>query len=164
MSAHMEIAVVDQYMQRALEAAQRGFEMGNLPVGSVVVKGSEIVGVGRNRHNETQDPTTHAELEAIRDAAMKHADQQLSLLEGAVCYTTMMPCAMCAGALIRFGFSKVVVGETTSYQASGSDELMRRQGVEIEIHEHPELIALVERYHAVNESPASRPGRPTLKY
>ena len=154
---------MDDYMRQAFEQAQTGFHEGNTPVGSVIVAQGSVIGAGRNRQRQNGDPTAHAELEAIRDAASKNAEHKLDLFSDAVCYTTMMPCAMCAGALIRFGFSKVVVGETTSYQASGSDALMSRQGMAVEIHEYDELIALVEQYKATLETPITLPGRPVLK-
>ena len=104
---------MNEFMKAAWDEVKIGLDEGNLPVGSVVVKDGQIIGVGRNRQHQTGDPTTHAELEAIRDAARRAPGQDpVDLLKNAICYTTMMPCPMCAGAIIRFGFSKVVVAET----------------------------------------------------
>jgi len=136
------------FMDAALEEAKTGRDEGNLPVGSVVVKDNEIIGAGRNRQHQTGDPTTHAELEAIRDATSASPGQDpYDMFKDAVCYTTMMPCPMCAGAIIRFGFSKVVVAETESYVDAGTLPLMEKQGIIVEVRRDQNCIELVESYY-----------------
>ena len=138
---------MDKFMQGAWDEAKTGMDEGNLPVGSVVVKDGEVIGTGRNRQSQTGDPTTHAELEAIRDAARRApGEDPTELFKDAICYTTMMPCPMCAGAIIRFGFSKVVVAETESYVDAGTTPLMERQGLLVEILQDQSCIDLVESY------------------
>ena len=142
---------MDAFMQQAFEQASCGHDEGNLPVGSVVVNNGVVIGAGRNRQHQTNDPTTHAELEAIRDASSKvNANEIITIFKGATCYTTMMPCPMCAGAIIRFGFAKVVVAETTSYVDSGTQPLMERQGISVEIDQDQKCIELVETYLTKN--------------
>ena len=139
---------MNEFMKAAWDEAKIGLDEGNLPVGSVVVKDGQIIGVGRNRQHQTGDPTTHAELEAIRGAARRAPGQDpVDLLKNAICYTTMMPCPMCAGAIIRFGFSKVVVAETQSYVDAGTQPLMERQGLSIEVRREESCIELVESYY-----------------
>ncbi len=157
---------MDSFMQSAFEQAKLGYAQSNLPVGSVIVSNHEIIGAGRNRQIQTRDPTTHAELEAIRDASSRVAgDDIVGIFSGATCYTTMMPCAMCAGAIIRFGFARVVVAETRSYVPSGSHTLMERQGLAVEIQQQPVCIALVEDYfreHPGLREKMKQTGRPVL--
>ena len=73
---------------------------------------------------------------------------QLERLAGAICYTTMMPCEMCTGAIIRFGITKVMVAETQSYVDSGTTPLMEMQGIEVEVGNDAQCISWVEAYYA----------------
>ena len=157
---------MDEFMQAAFEQAQIGTQDGGFPVGSVIVKADRIVGAGHNRFTQSGDPTSHAELEAIRDTARRHGPEEGSaLLGGATCYTTMMPCEMCSGAIIRFGLARVVVGETTSYTPAATRTLLERQGIEVEVHQESECIALAESYLAIHadEAELAVPVRPPLK-
>lgn len=133
-------------MAAALEEARSSMAEGGYPIGSVLTRGGKIAGRGRNRFLQTGDPTAHAEMEAIRDSARKADGGVDALLKGATVYTTMMPCEMCAGAIIRFGIARVVVGETQTYKHAGTDALMVRQGIQIEVLEDRACIAVVEDY------------------
>ncbi len=142
---------MDPLMAEALAEARAGFEEGGAPIGSVVVKDEEILGRGRNTFFQTGDPTGHAEMEAFRDAARRAAAARPpgpieALLRGATVYTTMMPCLMCTGAIIRFGAARVVVGEARTYADAGTRALMERQGIEVIVLDEPECVALIEAY------------------
>ena len=79
----------------------------------------------------------------------------------------MMPCPMCAGAIIRFGLAKVVVAETTSYVDSGTQPLMERQGIPVEVGQEQTIIDLVESYLADNPETAramKSKARPQLRF
>lgn len=97
----------DHFMDLALEQGRKGGENGNVPVGSVIVRGGEVIGVGRNRVNSDTDPTAHAEVDAIRDACRNIGSTDLT---GAVCYTSMEPCPMCCWAIEAAGCDGVVLG------------------------------------------------------
>lgn len=146
---------MDKFMIEAIVEAKAGMAEGNSPIGSVFVKAGEILGRGRNTLMRTSDPTAHAEMEAYRDAAQyiakscKPEDVQ-NVLAGGIIYTTMMPCPMCAGAIIRFGAKAVVVAETRSYADSGTQPLMERQGIDVTVLEAPESIAMMEEYFGQN--------------
>ena len=137
---------MDEFMKAAIEEARASMAENGYPIGSVVVRDKKILGRGRNRFLQSGDPTTHAEMEAIRDAAANAGGDIDALLKGATCYTTMMPCEMCAGAIIRFGIARVVVGETQTYTDAGTETLMTRQDIAVEVLEDPGCIALVEEY------------------
>ena len=94
-------------MRRALDLARQAIEKGEVPVGAVVTRGSEIIAEARNAMRGSLDPTAHAEIVAIRDAAAKLAQPRL---EGCTIWVTLEACAMCAGAMalaridaLRFG-------------------------------------------------------------
>ena len=97
------------YMRFALAEARQAERVGEVPVGAVIVLGSRIVGVGYNRPIGLQDPTAHAEILAIRDAARRIGNYRLT---GATLYVTVEPCAMCAGALVNARIERVVYGTT----------------------------------------------------
>ena len=135
-------------MAAAIEEARASAAENGLPIGSVVARDDLILGFGRNRFRQTGDPTSHAEMEAIRDAARRKPDNVDALFSGAAIYTTMMPCEMCTGAIIRFGFSRVVVAETRTYTDSGTRALMERQGITVEVTDDETSVKLVEEYFA----------------
>ena len=97
----------EQFMRLALKEAFAAEAVGEVPVGALVVLENEIIGRGHNRVINNCDPTAHAEILAMRDAALHLDNYRLS---GSVLYTTIEPCAMCAGAMIHARISKLVYG------------------------------------------------------
>ena len=96
-----------EYMQLAIGEARAAAEEGEVPVGAVVVREGQVIGVGHNRREADQDPTAHAELLAVQQAAKRLGAWRLS---GATLYVTLEPCAMCAGALVLARVDRVVFG------------------------------------------------------
>ena len=94
-------------MQRALEEAKKAFEKGEIPVGAVVAKDGEVIAAAHNLREQTGDPTAHAEVLAIREAAKTLQTRRLS---GCTLYVTLEPCPMCAGALIMAGLERCYFG------------------------------------------------------
>ena len=94
-------------MQRAIQLAQKAFELDEVPVGAVIVLDGEIISEGYNQTEKLKDPTAHAEIMAIRAACEKLGNWRLS---GCTLYTTLEPCAMCAGAILQARLKKVVWG------------------------------------------------------
>jgi tRNA(adenine34) deaminase len=95
-------------MREAMREADAAAEVGDVPVGAVVVDAAgQIVGRGRNRREADQDPTAHAEVDALRRAAAALGHWRL---EGATVYVTLEPCPMCAGALVNARVARVVYG------------------------------------------------------
>ncbi|MEE9331004.1 MAG: tRNA adenosine(34) deaminase TadA [Methylophilaceae bacterium] len=97
----------NDYMQEAIRLAQQAADNDEVPVGAIVVKGGKIVGRGSNAPISLNDPSAHAEILAIRDAA-KHLGNY-RLIDCAL-YVTLEPCAMCAGAIQHARLSKLVYG------------------------------------------------------
>ena len=95
------------FMRAALKLAQQAAEAGEVPVGAVVVTDDGIVGQGANAPIERLDPTAHAEIVALREAAQAVGNYRLS---GATLYVTLEPCVMCAGALVAARVGRVVFG------------------------------------------------------
>lgn len=118
----------EPYMREALALAQEAATAGEVPVGAVVVIDGAVVGRGRNQPIGAHDPTAHAEIVALRDAAQRVGNYRLP---GALLFVTLEPCVMCVGALMHARVSTVVYAATEP--KAGSMESTQRA------HEHPAL-------------------------
>ena len=98
---------MEQFMTEALKLAKIAFEMGEVPVGAVVVKDKKIIGCGLNRREIDNNPLAHAEILAINEASKTLGSWRL---EGCTLYVTLEPCPMCMGAVINSRIDKVVFG------------------------------------------------------
>jgi cytosine/creatinine deaminase len=114
---------MDEFMAAAVEEARLGEREGGIPIGSVLVKDGKIIGRGHNRRVQQEDPMAHAEIDCLRDAG------RIGSYAGTQLYSTLMPCYLCAGAVVQFGIKKVIVGESRNF--AGAPEFMRQHGVEI---------------------------------
>lgn len=110
-------------MRRALELARRAQEEGEVPVGAVVVIDEKIAGEGWNRPVAANDPTAHAEIQAMRAAAARLGNYRLT---GATLYVTLEPCDMCVGAMFHARIGRAVFG------ASDPKKLVLKNPVKIE--------------------------------
>jgi tRNA(adenine34) deaminase len=95
------------WMREALVEARRAAEIGEVPIGAVIVLQGEIIGRGHNRREIDRDPLAHAEILAIRQAAGRIGGWRLS---GCTMFVTLEPCAMCAGALVNSRIDRLVYG------------------------------------------------------
>jgi tRNA(adenine34) deaminase len=95
------------WMELALEQARRGAEAGEVPVGALVIKDGKIIGHGHNRNLLDNDPTSHAEIVAMRQAAATLGNHRLL---GCEMFVTIEPCAMCAGTMIHARIARLVYG------------------------------------------------------
>jgi cytosine deaminase len=118
--------LMDKFMQLAVEEAKAARAEGNYPYGSVLVRGGQIIGTGRNRMNTHNDPTSHAEIEVLRAAGLQttYADT--------VMYASAFPCIMCAGPIVLLGVPEIVVGASwEGYETSRA--FLESHGVKIRI-------------------------------
>jgi tRNA(adenine34) deaminase len=105
---HQDLRSADEsFMRLAIAEAERALGHDDVPVGAVVVAGGEVVAAGRNERERLGDPTAHAEIGALRDAARALGSWRLL---GATLYVTLEPCAMCAGAIVLARVPRVVFG------------------------------------------------------
>lgn len=95
------------FMAQALEQAQKAWDLGEVPVGAVLVRNGEVVAVGCNQPIGAHDPTAHAEIIALRAAAQALGNYRLP---GCDLYVTLEPCVMCAGAMMHARLSRVIFG------------------------------------------------------
>jgi len=121
----------EQYMYEALALARSGAISGEVPVGALIVLAGEVIGRGSNAPVAQMDPTAHAEILAIREAAARIGNYRLT---GATLYCTLEPCVMCAGALVAARVERVVFGARdlrfggvrSKFQLADSDLLNHR--------------------------------------
>ena len=108
MTSRYNRAVTDEtYIRRALELARRARDEGEVPIGALVVLRDEVLGEGWNRPIAANDPTAHAEINALRAAAQKQGNYRLT---GATLYVTLEPCDMCVGAMFHARIARTVYG------------------------------------------------------
>jgi tRNA(adenine34) deaminase len=128
-------------MRVALELGTRARQRGEVPVGAVVVLDAVVIGEGFNQPISTNDPTAHAEIVALRDAARRIGNYRLP---GASLYVTIEPCQMCVGAMIHARVARVIYGAPEP-KAGAIESAMRA-------HEHPSLNHRMEATGGVLES------------
>lgn len=97
----------EKYMKKALQQAKKAYELGEVPIGCVIVYQDKIIGRGYNRRNTDKNTLAHAEITAINKASKKMGDWRL---EECTMYVTLEPCQMCSGAIVQARIPKVVIG------------------------------------------------------
>lgn len=110
-------------MKLAIDEARQGLAENGIPIGSVLVKEGKLVGKGHNKRVQNGDPVTHAEIDCLRNAG------RIGSYRGTTLYSTLMPCYLCAGAIVQFGIKKVYAGESTTF--AGAKQFMLDHGVEV---------------------------------
>jgi cytosine/creatinine deaminase len=113
----------EELMQVAIDEARKGMAQGGIPIGSVMVKNGTIFARGHNKRVQEQDPIKHAEIDCLYNAGRIGSYKDITL------YSTLMPCYLCAGAIVQFGIKKVVAGESTTFD--GARAFMEQHGVEV---------------------------------
>ncbi|WP_106477232.1 nucleoside deaminase [Phytohalomonas tamaricis] len=136
---------MDDFMRAAFEQAQKSFDEGGIPIGSVIVHEGSIIGRGHNRRVQKGSATLHGEIDALENAGRLAA----SVYRESVLYTTLSPCPMCSGAIELYGFKKIVVGENQNFM--GAEDHLRSKGVEVEVIHSAECTELMARF--IQEKP-----------
>jgi cytosine deaminase len=114
---------MDEFMQAAIAEARQGLQEGGIPIGSVLVKDRDIVGRGHNRRVQQGNPILHAEIDCLQNAG------RIGRYQETVLYSTLMPCYLCAGAIVQFGIQVVYAGESKTFP--GAREFMESHGVKV---------------------------------
>lgn len=130
------------YMQEATREAQQSLSEGGIPIGAVLVQDGTIISRGHNRRVQDDDPLMHAEINCLRNAG------RIGRYRDTVLYSTLMPCYLCAGAVVQFGIPKVVVGESVNF--AGAEAFLREHGVEVVDLNMPELAEMLGGYIAAH--------------
>jgi cytosine deaminase len=132
------MSTVDEFMRTAIAQAQKSRSEGGIPIGSALVLDNQLVAVGHNKRVQENDPVTHAEIDCLRRAG------RIGSFQRTVLYSTLMPCYLCAGAVVQFGIRKVVVGESRTFP--GAADFMRSHGVEVIDLDLPECVEMMRTF------------------
>lgn len=110
-------------MGEAAREARASLAEGGIPIGAVLVRDGAVIGRGHNRRVQEDDPILHAEIDCLRNAG------RVGRYGDCVLYSTLMPCYLCAGAVVQFGIPRVVVGESANF--AGARDFLEEHGVEV---------------------------------
>src|SRR5436853_6461369 len=132
----------DPFMQAAIDAARKSRDEGGIPIGSALARAGKLIAVGHNKRVQANDPVTHAEIDCLRNAG------RIGSFHGTVLYSTLMPCYLCAGAVVQFGIKKVIVGESRTFP--GAVDFMRSHGVEVTDLDLPECYEMMSKFICEN--------------
>src|SRR5664280_1444871 len=135
--------MTDSFLEAAISEARQGLREGGIPIGSVLVHGSKIIGRGHNRRVQRGSAILHGEMDALENAGRQPAQ----VYRESVLYTTLSPCAMCSGAILLYGIPKVIVGENQTFM--GEEELLRARGVEVVLLKNSICFALLRDFIAL---------------
>jgi len=131
---------VNEFLQAAIAQARQGLIEGGIPIGSVLVHQEQIIGKGHNRRVQQGSAILHGEMDALEASGRQPA----RVYRECTLYTTLSPCSMCSGAILLYGIPRVVVGENKTFM--GEEQLLRSRGVEVQVLDNPECIALMEQF------------------
>jgi len=132
----------DPFLRAAIDEAVAGRDEGGIPIGSVLVVDGSIIGRGHNRRVQEASPVLHAEMDCLENAGRLPA----ATYRRAILYSTLSPCDMCSGAILLYEIPRVVVGEDHTFQ--GPTAYLRRRGVDVEIADDADCIALMKAFIA----------------
>ena len=125
-------------MQAAIDEAKKGLAEGGIPIGSVLVRAGTILGRGHNRRVQEKNPMKHAEIDCLINAG------RVGSYKDTILYSTLMPCYLCAGAVVQFNIPKVVVGESRTFP--GAEKFMREHDVALTVLNLEECVRMMEQF------------------
>jgi cytosine deaminase len=126
------------FLAEALHEAERSFQQGGVPVGSVLIHGQKIIGRGHNQRVQKDSAILHGEMDCLMNAGRQHS------YSGTTLYTTLSPCMMCAGTIVQFGIRTVVIGENRNF--GGNEDFLRKRGVKVLVLNDQDCIRLMEKF------------------
>lgn len=130
----------DVFMLAAIAEAEKGLAEGGIPIGSVLVKDGQLIASGHNKRVQEDNPILHGEMDCLFNAG------RVGSYRDTVIYSTLMPCYMCAGAIVQFRIPKVIVGESRTF--SGARAFMEANGVEVVDLDLPECVKMMTEFIA----------------
>lgn len=136
---------MDEFLEAAIEEANKGLAEGGIPIGSVLVIDGQIVSRGHNQRVQKGSAILHAEMDCLENAGrLKASDYRRATL-----YSTLSPCDMCSGTVLLYGIPKVVIGENCTFR--GPEDYVQSRGVRIVVVDNQECRQLMEKF--INEHP-----------
>lgn len=134
---------MDEFMKMAIAEARQGLQEGGIPIGSVLVKGGQVLARGHNKRVQENNPILHGEMDCLNNAG------RVGSYRDTVIYSTLMPCYMCAGTIVQFKIPKIIVGESQTF--NGARAFMEEHGVEVIDLNLPACIEMMQQF--IREKP-----------
>jgi creatinine deaminase len=131
---------MNAFMTEAIAEAKAGLTEGGIPIGSILVHNSQIIGRGHNRRVQRGSAILHGEMDALENAGRLPA----AVYSQSVLYTTLSPCAMCSGAILLYRIPRVVIGENITFM--GEEQLLRSRGVILETLQDSRCIEMMKQF------------------
>ncbi|WP_354147332.1 nucleoside deaminase [Arthrobacter sp. 754] len=128
--------------EAAYQAARKSLAEGGIPIGAALARDGMVIASGHNERVQNADPIAHGEMSALRAAGRRKSYRDTTL------YTTLAPCAMCAGTIVQFKIPRVVVGEARTFD--GELELLRTRGVEVLVLDDQRSVAMIRTFQSAN--------------
>ena len=138
----MELA---DYYKETLAEAQKGYDEGGIPIGSILVHKGQIIGRGHNKRVQDGSVILHGEMDALENAGRQPA----SVYRECTLYTTLSPCPMCSGTILLYGIPRVVIGENRTFM--GEEELLKSRGVDVTVLDDEDSYQLMQKF--IREKP-----------
>ena len=134
-----------KFLQAAIDQAQKSYDEGGIPIGSIIVHNDKILGAGHNKRVQDGSVVLHGEMDALENAGR----QKASIYKECTLYTTLSPCSMCSGTILLYGIPKVVIGENKTFM--GEEEYLMSKGVEIVQMDNQDCKDIMEKF--ISEKP-----------
>ncbi|GAA1764271.1 nucleoside deaminase [Pseudarthrobacter sulfonivorans] len=128
--------------EAAYQAARKSLAEGGIPIGAALVRDCVVIASGHNERVQNADPIAHGEMSALRAAGRQKSYRDTTL------YTTLAPCAMCAGTIVQFKIPRVVVGEARTFD--GELEFLRTRGVEVVVLDDQRSVDMMRTFQSDN--------------
>jgi creatinine deaminase len=133
---------LDEFLRAAIAEAELGLAEGGIPIGAVLVHRGRILGRGHNRRVQNRSAVLHGEIDALERAGRQPA----AVYRESVLYTSLSPCAMCAGAILLYRIPRVIVGENQSFM--GEEDLLRSRGVDVDVRQDATCVRMMTGFIA----------------
>ena len=130
------------FLQEAIVQAQKSYNEGGIPIGSVIVHNGKILGSGHNKRVQDGSVVLHGEMDALENAGR----QKASVYKECTLYTTLSPCSMCSGTILLYGIPKVIIGENKTFM--GEEEYLKSKGVEVVVLNNKDCVEMMEKFIA----------------
>ena len=130
-------------MELAIKEALVGRDEGGIPIGSILVEDGHVIGKGHNQRVQRQNPILHAEIDCLENAG------RISSYRNTTLYSTLMPCYLCAGAIVQFGIPNVVVGENRNFE--GAAQFLKDHGVQVTVLNQPTCVSIMSAFIRDNQ-------------
>jgi cytosine deaminase len=131
---------MDQFLEAAIEEAEKGLASGGIPIGSVLACDGKIIGRGHNQRVQHGSVIHHAEMNCLENAGRLKA----SVYQKCTLYSTLSPCPMCSGAALLYKIPRIVIGENVTFK--GPEDYVRSQGVEVAVLQNEDCVRLMREF------------------